>query len=70
MEKYIVNKDDTQNPGWHHEVHTKKHADELGIRNQLDLGYHDGCTTAVAKAKEYYSDADGCITCCYWCHKG
>lgn len=70
MERYIVNQDDTKNPGWHHEVHTMKHADELGIKNQKDLGYHSGCATAVAKAKEYYRDADGCIVCCFLCHKG
>ena len=30
---YYVNNNQTLNPGLHHEVHTKEHAEQLGIRS-------------------------------------
>ena len=67
---YYVNNDQTKNPGWHHEVHTQRHADELGITNRTYLGYFESCYGAVEKAKAIYSDADGCASCCAACHRG
>lgn len=67
---YYVNNDQTKNPGSHHEVHTEEHANELNIKNKTYLGYYDNCHDAVEKAKETYSDADGCAICCSLCHKG
>jgi hypothetical protein len=31
---YYVNNDPTYNPGYHHEVHTAEHANELMIKNK------------------------------------
>ncbi len=67
---YYVNDDQTKNPNWNHEVHTEEHAKELKIQHKSYLGYFSGCAEAVKKAKEKYSDADGCATCCPSCHKG
>ena len=70
MPYYYVNNDQTRNPSLHHEVHTEEHANELNISNKTYLGYFANCVGAVEKAKEIYSDADGCATCCPLCHKG
>lgn len=67
---YYVNDNQTMNPGLHHEVHTERHAWLLGISSKTSLGYHYDEVDAVAKAKQYYSDADGCAVCCPKAHKG
>lgn len=69
-QNYYVNCNDTLNPRYHHEVHTEKHAEQLGIRNKLYLGYFSNEVDAVAKAKAYYRDADGCAVCCPKAHRG
>ena len=70
MKYYYINDDQTQNPGWHHEVHTSEHAEELKIRNKTYLGYFSDEIEAVRAGKRYYSDADGCKVCCPRAHKG
>ncbi|WP_313346891.1 hypothetical protein [Sedimentibacter sp.] len=70
MPYYYVNNNPTLNPGYHHEVHTEEHANELNILSKKYLGFYSNCFDAVDKAKETYSDADGCKTCCSLCHKG
>ncbi len=70
MEQYYVNNNPTLNPGYHHEVHTQSHANELNITNKTYLGYYTNCVEAVNKAKGIYNDADGCATCCPLCHRG
>lgn len=70
MNFYYVNDDQTHNPGLHHEVHTKEHAEQLKIRNTTYVGYFSDEIQAVAQAKKIYSDADGCATCCPKAHKG
>lgn len=67
---YYVNCNQTFNPGLHHEVHTKEHAEQLGIKSQLYLGYFSNEAEAVAEAKKYYTDSDGCATCCPAAHRG
>jgi len=67
---YYVNKDDTHNPGLHHEVHTQQHMIELHIINTITLGEFDNEIEAVQSAKRYYLDADGCAICCPRAHKG
>lgn len=67
---YYVNRNQTRNPGLHHEVHTELHARLLGISSKVCLGYFLNEVDAVAKAKLYYSDADGCAVCCPKAHKG
>ena len=70
MDLYYINRDETKNPGNHHEVHTKKHAEQLKIRNILYLGVFNNEVEAVRAGKRYYSDADGCAICCPKAHKG
>ncbi len=70
MEQYFINQDQTQNPGWHHEVHTKKHAEELRIMRKTYLGFFYNEIDAVQEGKRYYSDADGCAICCPKAHRG
>ena len=68
--KYCVNNDTTHNPGYHHEVHTLKHAEELKISNKIILGSFDNCAEALKEARKLYANADGCKICCYECHTG
>ena len=70
MDLYCINKDQTKNPGFHHEVHTKTHAEKLGIRNRLFLGMYSNEIDAVQAGKRYFADADGCVICCPRAHKG
>lgn len=67
---YYVNCNATHNPGFHHEVHTEDHANQLRITDKKYLGYYASAVDAVAKAKEYYGDADGCAICCPEVHRG
>lgn len=68
MSKYRVNKN-TQSPNYDHEVH-KEGCVWWPTQNYIDLGEHSSCYTAVAAAKAYYSDANGCKTCSKDCHRG
>ena len=68
--KYIVNKDQTHNPGLHHEVHTKECAAKLKIQRFHDLSFCVDCHEALRRAKDIYTDADGCVLCCPECPKG
>jgi len=70
MKRYIVNKNSTHNPGFHHEVHTIDHATQLRISSYIDLGYCSSAVEAKQKAKTYYRDADGCAVCCPEAHTG
>lgn len=67
---YYINNNQTANPGLHHEVHTKEHAEQLGIRSTQYVGYFASEVEAVAQAKKIYCDADGCATCCPKAHRG
>ncbi|NCB92390.1 MAG: hypothetical protein EOM40_07420 [Clostridia bacterium] len=67
---YYINNDSTFNPGQHHEVHTKGHADQLGLTNKTYLGIFENEVKAVAAGKSIYSNADGCACCCPLAHKG
>ena len=69
MPYYLVNNDQTQNPGWHHEVHQTDCVYRPTV-SVIDLGYHSDCHSALAKARQHYSDADGCYHCCNPCHSG
>lgn len=70
MKNYYINKNSTLNPGFHHEVHTEEHAEELKIKDKIYLGYFANEIDAVECGKSYYSDADGCAVCCPKAHKG
>ena len=67
---YVINTNQTLNPGLHHEVHTQKHAMELFIRSSLPLGMCSNEKEAVAKGSRYFRDADGCAICCPRAHRG
>ena len=60
--KYYVNKNRQDGNGYNHEVH------KLGCAwmpsNAEYLGEFDSSEDALLKAKDIYSDADGCIHCC------
>ncbi len=68
MANYRVNKN-TKSPNNDHEVH-KEGCRYWPTQNYIDLGPHSSCHTAVSKAKNYYSDANGCNTCSPDCHRG
>lgn len=64
MDNYCVN-NNAQSTG-EHEVH--KEGCFKYPSNKTDLGSFSNCHGAVKKAKEYYSDVDGCKHCCPDCH--
>ena len=37
---YYINNNQTSNPGIHHEIHTKEHAAQLGIRSTQYVDYY------------------------------
>ncbi len=69
MPYFCVNKNAQPGSG-DHEVHdvssTKGCLPEPASR--IDLGYHSSCSGAVAAARSYYSDVNGCYYCAYDCH--
>lgn len=66
MKRYIVNT--TADSKGDHEVHETDCHKVPAWYNQKDLGYHSSCESAVQKAKETYSTANGCYHCSYSCH--
>ena len=65
--KYYVNKN--AQPNGDHEVHTSSCYFLPSIENRIYLGEFTNCKDAVKKAKEYYSQVDGCYFCSNSCHK-
>ena len=70
MAHYYVNKNSTGNPNYNHEVHTDGCQWMPAFENRVDLGYHNSCSEALVEARKYYSNVDGCATCCPSCHRG
>lgn len=68
IQKYFVNKDHSGNPKHNHEVHAEGCRWMPSVTNRIDLGYHEGCGTAIIAARTYYNNVDGCHTCCSDCH--
>ena len=68
MPNYCVNKN--AQPTGEHEVHNlDANCNHLPDPvNRLSLGWHADCHSAVRKAKETYSDVDGCAYCCSACN--
>ena len=67
MHRYYVNREDYFNPNHNHEVHVSSCI--FRSTNSIDLGEFPDAIPAVEKAKRYYySDADGCKTCCPEAH--
>jgi len=70
VREYVVNNNQTRNPGMHHEVHTTEHARQLSIRDYTYLGWFASAVGAVNAAKRIYFDTDGCAICCPEAHTG
>ena len=67
MPNYCVNKN--AQPTGEHEVHNLDTCSRLpDYANRQSLGWHSNCKSAVAKAKDYYSNVDGGAYCCPDCH--
>jgi hypothetical protein len=67
MDYYYVNRN-AQASG-EHEVHKNTCANLPDTRNLIGLGYFFNCADAVRKAREYYTNVDGCYYCCPACHR-
>lgn len=67
MTIYYVNKNAQANGD--HEVHTSICSHLPDSNNRIYLGIFSTCKEALAEAKKYYSQADGCYYCCNECHK-
>lgn len=70
MPYYVYNKNKWD--GVYHEVHTTECDKKPLPSNQVDLGWHSNCSSAIQKAKEVTgdNDFDGCKWCCPNCHNG
>ncbi|WP_152055559.1 hypothetical protein [Aliarcobacter butzleri] len=69
MPYYIINKNQQNNGD--HEVHEKGNCQYMpNIENQIDLGWHSSCHSAVADAKKKWPNhrINGCYYCCKPCH--
>lgn len=66
MHLYYVNKLAQLNGD--HEVHREGCLHPAAPFNQMALGYHANCWTAVALAKGFYPRANGCYYCSRICH--
>lgn len=64
-QRYYVNT--IAQPSGEHEVHVDDNTCPYppSLANRLDLGLHETCASASAKARAYYSNVDGC----YWCNR-
>lgn len=67
MAMYHVNRN-PQQPGGEHEVHENGCSNQPEPENRVALGYHADCHSAVRKAKEHYTNVDGCYYCSRPCH--
>jgi len=63
---YVVNRI-AQNNG-DHEVHVA--GCHYFPTHRIDLGYHAGCATAVAAARMYFAQSNGCFWCSRECNTG
>lgn len=67
MARYYVNKNAQVESG-DHEVHTTGCSWLPDAENRIYLGDFYSCFSAVAKAREYYTQVDGCYWCSRDCH--
>lgn len=66
MANYYVNKN--AQPTGEHEVHQSNCSHLPDEENKLFLGSFDNCHAAIRKAKEHYTNVDGCYYCSNECH--
>ena len=69
MARYYVNKNAQAGSG-DHEVHKSGCAFMPLKRNRIYLGDYLSCHSALAAARLYYDDVDGCYFCSNACHTG
>lgn len=63
MEKYFIHKNPIEvQARRHHEIH-KKDCLKLPLVDNIDLGMHATFESAIATAKRYYTNVDGCRYC-------
>ena len=66
MANYYVNKN--AQPNGDHEVHRADCYWLPSLENRIYLGNYSSCRDAVKKAKDYYSQVNGCYHCSKECH--
>lgn len=64
---YFVN--NNAQPTGEHEVHKEGCTELKKVYSKTDLGYYSNCADAVKKARQIYSNVDGCYYCIPECHK-
>lgn len=69
MAFYCVNRNAQSGSGDHevHDINSTKGCLPQPL-NRVDLGWHDGCASAVRAAKRIYPDSNGCAWCASACH--
>jgi hypothetical protein len=63
---YAVNR--IAQPNGDHEVHVT--GCNYFPAHRIELGFHFGCASAVAAAKVYFSQSNGCYFCARECNTG
>ncbi len=66
MASYYVNRNEQTNGD--HEVHIQTCYCLPLAENRIYLGEFSDCRPAVASAKTYYTQVNGCFYCCPTCH--
>ena len=66
MKKYYVNENAQANGD--HEVHAEGCSFMPSFLNRKELGEFSNCWGAVAEAKKYYNNVNGCYYCSKECH--
>jgi len=66
MAAYYVNRN--AQPNGDHEVHKTGCTYMPDANNRTYLGEHSTCQSAVQKAREYFSQVNGCYFCSRECH--
>lgn len=71
MFKYILNSNPQRTPTGEREVHVAGCSQGPKESNQIDLGYHFNCASAIAAARSAYRGwhIDGCAYCVPACHR-
>jgi hypothetical protein len=66
MDNYYVNNNAQSNGDY--EVHKEDCSFMPGVNNRTDLGSFSNCREAVEKAKEFFTQVNGCYYCSRECH--
>ena len=69
-ELYVINTNNTNNPGSNHEVHKTSCKYKPSSISCRVLGFFSDPKDAVNEGKKYYTNADGCYWCCREAHRG